>query len=428
MEPLSRLLSDPMLTSSSISLEQEKQQVHLSTRLFNDTMKKSESLMDYWSTQRRGANFFNKTPSPDWFVAAKRMGIEFARMAPDKWKSEQRDFLIGNADEFEELSSKDCQALKEVLDDAHRNDIKVVITFLSLPGSRWKQNNQDKDDLRLWHEGKYKKQSIEFWKKLALLVKEHPAVVGYNVLNEPHPELLSGSGDYRELDFEKWYQSVKGSLADLNLFYTEIVTAIREIDQNTPIVLDTGMYATPWTIRYLSPLNDNKILYSFHMYEPYAYTCKGINNGRYAYPGTVPVSLESAESNDFSNKTSINWDKAALVEFLNPVSQWQKQHSVPSSQILVGEFGCNRVNKGAEAYFADLIEIFNSHNWHWAFYSFREDCWDGMDYELGSGKLDQQYWDLAENGKNLDEFRVDNPLFSAIKAHLTKESFTTFDD
>lgn len=34
---------------------------------------------------------------------------------------------------------------------------------------------------------------------------------------------------------------------------------------------------------------------------------------------------------------------------------------------------------------------------HWAFYSFREDSWDGMDYELGSAKVPWRYWQAIEN-------------------------------
>lgn len=377
----------------------------------------SNDKMDYWNTQRRGANFFNQHPSPYWFEAAKQAGIEFARLAPDKWKCEQRDFLLGNADEFIGISSKDYQVLKEVLDSAHNNNIKVVLTLLSLPGSRWRQNNHDKDDLRIWQQEKYKKEAISFWKSLAKLLKDHPALVGYNILNEPHPELLSGIGDYREINFENWYQSIKGSLADLNLFYQEIIKSIREVDQSTAIVIDTGLYATPWAIRYLQPISDKNILYSFHMYEPYAYTTRKINNGRYTYPGVLPLKLEDSESENQSALT-VNWNKTALIEFLGPISKWQQHHGISSSQILVGEFGCDRTAKGAETYLTHLIEIFNANNWHWAFYSFREDCWDSMDYELGAEKLNWDYWEAIENGASLDAFRIDNPLFDVIKTHL----------
>jgi endoglucanase len=66
----------------------------------------------------------------------------------------------------------------------------VVITMLSLPGSRWKQNNNDQDDLRIWNEKDYQRQAAVFWQELALKLKDHSAVVGYNILNEPHPERL----------------------------------------------------------------------------------------------------------------------------------------------------------------------------------------------------------------------------------------------
>ncbi len=390
----------------------------LSTAFFNQYFA-SEIKIDYWNVQRKGANFFNRTPSGDWFLAVKEIGIDFARLAPDKWKCEQRDFLIGNVDAFVEISSLDYQILKNILDEAYRNNVKIVIALLSLPGSRWRQNNQGKDDLRLFQEEKNRNEAIHFWKDLARLLKDHPAIVGYNILNEPHPELLSGVGDYRKIDFERWYQSVKGSLADLNLFYKDIVKAIREVDSHTPIIVDTGMYATPWAIRYLTPIDDDKILYAFHMYEPYAYTTRKINNGCYSYPGAIPVQLEATEeSSSYSISPLMNWNKKSLEEFLQPICQWQQKHQISSSQILVGEFGCDRTARGAEAYLADLIDIFNANHWHWAFYSFREDCWDNMDYELGSGKLSSQYWEAFESEESLDKFRQDNPLFDVIKVNL----------
>lgn len=395
----------------------------LSLTSFNPLLA-SNSKIDYWNTERKGANFFNKIPSPDWFTAAHQVGIEFARLAPDKWECNQRDFLIGDADHFTEISSHDLQKLKEVLDDARRNNVKVVLTLLSLPGSRWKQNNHDQDDLRLWQEPKYKEQATTFWKQLATALKDHPALVGYNLLNEPHPELLCGMGDYREIDFDAWYASVKGSSADLNLFYQDVVKAIREVDLSTPIILDTGLYATPWAIRYLKPLQDQNILYSFHMYEPFAYTARKINKERYTYPGNVPLKLEDAEKGNLNEESALYWDQTILKAFLEPISEWQKQHHIPSSQILVGEFGCDRTARGAQSYLRHLTEIFNAHHWHWAFYSFREDGWDNMDYELGSGKLSSEYWESVENGQNIDRFRTDNPLFDVMKRALKKSKYS----
>jgi len=378
----------------------------------------AEDKMTYWDTPHKGANFFNQTPSEDWFIAAKKVGIQFARLAPDKWQSEQKDFLLGDADAFESISVADFEILKRTLDQAYRHGIKVVITLLSLPGSRWKQNNQDQDDLRIWQNKEYQAQTAQFWKQLACLLKDHPAVVGYNILNEPHPERLFGIADFREVDLQKWHMSIKGTLADLNVFYQNIIQAIREVDLSTAIILDTGLYATPWAISYLIPVKDPNVVYSFHMYEPYAYTTRKINNDQYEYPGTVPTQLNDAGEGKNPSPPTLFWDKAMLQQFLNPVSEWQKKFNIPPSQILVGEFGCDRTAKGAAQYLDQLIQIFDAQKWHWAFYSFREDCWDNMDYELGTGKLSWQYWDAIEQKTSLDPFRQDNPLFDVIKNNL----------
>jgi hypothetical protein len=50
------------------------------------------------------------------------------------------------------------------------------------------------------------------------------------------------------------------------------------------------------------------------------------------------------------------------------------------------------MSSGLEQYFKDLIRIFNKEDWHFSFYAFREDTWDGMDYELGAKKLPWSYW------------------------------------
>ncbi len=378
-----------------------------------------EGKTSYWKVQRKGANFFNRAPNEDWFVAAKEAKIEFARLAPDKWQSESRDFLLGNADSFRAISVADFEALKNALDLGHRHHVKIIITLLSLPGSRWKQNNNDREDLRIWQEEKWQNQAVLFWKELAKLLKDHPAIVGYNILNEPHPERLFGVSDFREIDFQKWDRSIRGSLADLNLFYEKIVKAIREVDSDTPIILDAGLYATPWAISYLNPIEETGVIYSFHMYEPYAYTTRKINQGKYQYPGSVPTRLADAEEN-LGKTSSSYWDEGALQEFLEPIFLWQKKFQIPSSQILVGEFGCDRTSKGAEKYLEHLIRIFNAREWHWAFYSFREDCWDSMDYELGAGRLPWRYWDAFEQGASLDPFRQENPLFDVLKKELKK--------
>lgn len=377
-----------------------------------------DSKIRFWDEQRKGANWFNRNPTREWLEAAKEAGIEVVRLAPNNWQSRQRDFLIGSADRFEGIVEEDYRKLREVLDQANALGLKVVITTLSLPGARYRQANGDQPDFRLWREPQYLQQAAQFWKQLAGRLKDHPAVVGYNILNEPVPERAVGLRELRTQDLMKWYATVKNTPADLNRFNAIVVEAIREVDRETPVVIDCGWWAASYAIQYLKPLRDKKVLYSAHMYEPYTYTNRKTNNGRFSYPGKVLLVETEAEGG--VRQVELNLDAAELRRMLSPVADWQKRHKVKSSRIFVGEFGCNRLVGGVADYFSDLIKIFNQHNWHWAFFTFRPDMWDGMDYELGTRPPGAAYWQAVERGENPVLKREDNALWEVLKRELRK--------
>ena len=373
-----------------------------------------ESKTAFWNTQRRGANYHNQVPRKDWWTAANEAGIKVVRLFPNNWPTTERDFLLGNADNYEKLDEQDFQKLKEALDDAQSVGIKVVITTVSLPGLRWIQQNNDTEDARLWKAFKYHNQAAAFWRDLANRLKDHPAVVGYNILNEPHPERAKvvHFNDFWWDDFPSWYSKVASTPADLNLFYTTVVKAVREVDKETPIILDSGLYATPWAFKYLKPIRDDKVLYSFHMAEPYAYTTKRINKGRFTYPGKIVIG-------DGEDRIERYWDAAELEKFLQPIAEWQKQNNVASTRIFVGEFGCGRTVAGAATYLGDLVNIFNKNRWHWAFYQFRTDgSWTERDYEYGTQPPGAAYWAALDRGDKPQLPRVDNPLWDVLKRAL----------
>ena len=65
------------------------------------------------------------------------------------------------------------------------------------------------------------------------------------------------------------------------------------------------------------------------------------------------------------------------------VHSWQVKHGIPSSRILVAEFGICREVQGAKQYLEDLVSIFRHFKWSWLLFSFRDEEWDALDYELG---------------------------------------------
>lgn len=361
--------------------------------------------MKYWATPRKGANFFNAVDTPERFDAARALGLEYIRLTPSKWKGEKRDFLIGDADRFDGIPPKDLALLRKTLDTATKFQLKVIVVPLSLPGCRWRQHNGNKNDLRLWQDSSYHRQSARFWQELARALKGHPAVYGYNLINEPTPEMVNKRGGFWDKDPVQWATEVHNTPADLNTLYRTITQAIRTVDKETPIVLDAAEYASPLAFPALEKQPDPRTLYAFHMYEPWVYTNLPENNGRFTYPGIIEREPGKKEE----------WNIKAFRQLFQRITNWAKEKKVPQSQIMVGEFGTNREVLGADRYLEDLIRIFNENHWHWSYYSFREDVWQAMDYEFGSAKLPGAYWQAQEQGKSIQPYRKRGRIWEVIR-------------
>ncbi len=365
----------------------------------------------FWDRQRKGANFFNRVPAGERFQAAAELGLEFIRLVPDKWQSAGRDFLMGSADEYHGLVEADFARLKATLDLAATSGNKVILGMLSLPGARWVQLNEGRQDYRLWNSEGFQTQAVRFWKDLATRLRGHPALVAYNPLNEPHPERQAGVDGAEEAGFPDWLAKHRGTCADLDRFYQTLCAAIRQVDLDTPILVEGYGYGSAHGLSYLSPIADPGILYSFHFYEPWAYTTTRVNKGRYAYPDRMPESWEGPTA---------KWSQANLDALLKPVERWADKHRIPPSRIVAAEFGCGRQSPGAREYLSDLIALLNEREYHWAFYSYREDTWDSMDYELGAELGDPGGRDLLEQGKYRIKPWRDNPLFDVLKKEFQR--------
>lgn len=370
-------------------------------------------LIGFWDTPRYGGNSFNQTPPDEaYFRALKATGATWTRLTFSKWKGEGRDFLIGDADAYVGIPTQDLAVLIRTLDAAEAAGIKVVIVPLSLPGARWAQHTSNgKPDLRHWNDARWWRQSARFWTDLAAALKDHPAVAGYNLINEPVPEMGTGLDEHADAaEHRAWYVTHKGGPHDLVAFYETVITAVRAVDPATPIMVDGGWYGGAMGfVHWPRPLTDQRILYSFHMYEPYEAT-SGPNIKRspqYRYPGQRLA---------YGAKT-VMWDKAMLEAHLNNAFDWAGSHGIPANRVVAGEFGCVRQWTDCAAYLADVTEILDRRDIHWAFYSFREDVWDAMDYEIPPSFRSGQFYFLSEQGKS-SRIPRDGPLMSIIKARM----------
>jgi endoglucanase len=373
----------------------------------------SSDKMAFWATPRHGANGGGTTVRPEWFEAAAAAGIEWIRLHPDNFPAAGRDFLIGDADDFREVSQDDLRLLREALDLARENRLKVVLAMFSLPGCRTKQLNGDRDDGRIWREERYQEQALEFWRQLAAQLKGHPAIVAWNPLNEPHPGRECGFDGPDDPGFASWFDSIQGTTADLNRFNARMVAAIRSVDPDTPILLDGWFYADPTAFAYNRPVADERTLYALHNPGPWHYTTWRINKGRYAYPERMAL-VDGGDTE--------RWTIDRLEQLVAPVATFAERHRVPAHRIVASEFWVDRRVEGAAAYLEDVMDIYDRRGWHWAFYAFRGDgAWTGLDYEIApEARFGAAYWEAAERGEDVEvlKTRGDNPLWRAIQSHL----------
>ncbi|ESQ76695.1 cellulase family glycosylhydrolase [Asticcacaulis sp. AC402] len=362
----------------------------------------------FWDAPQYGGNSFNGAPPDEaYFRALKATGAAWVRLTWSKWKGERQDFLIGDADVYSGIPASDLATLIKTMDAADAAGVKVVLVPLSLPGDRWNQQNGGKHDERLWNDRAYWDQSAAFWRDLAVAVKGHPALAGYNLLNEPTPE--KGQGLAEDADAATriaWYAKHKGTTRDLPALYEHIIKAIREVDPNTPVMVDGGWYANAGSFAYWTPLKDDQVLYAFHMYEPWNLTSSPQikRKPQSPYPGPAWPGGET-------------FDRKAMETFLAQPFDWARANGVPANRMVAGEYGCVRVWTDCGAYLNDVLDILNNHGAHWAFYSFREDVWEAMDYEIPPDFPAGRFYYLMGEGKPAAIPR-NGPLMTVIREHM----------
>jgi hypothetical protein len=180
-------------------------------------------------------------------------------------------------------------------------------------------------------------------------------------------------------------------LGNWNVLAKKITSAIREVDRDTPILVNSIGWAYPQQFNVLEPTGDPRTVYTVHFYDPHYYTHQKPAE-KITYPGfRVP------------GKREVAWSKTSLEATLAPVLSFQNQYHVP---IFVGEFGCARYAPGAEDWLRDQMDLYEQYGWSWAYWAFRE--WDVMNIERTAD---------ADDKVN----RADTPLLRLFKTYFAKD-------
>ena len=142
------------------------------------------------------------------------------------------------------------------------------------------------------------------WQRVAKRFRDHPAVLGYDLMNEPYDNLSFGS------HFET---------QELAPFYQRLINAIRKVDPDTWIMYQPRILATDWGYgSYLPPLNDPREGESRLVYAPHLYPF-------FSHEGTYDA-FGLARRHDL--RVMYQWSEERAEEIA--------LHRVP---LLIGEFG-----------------------------------------------------------------------------------------
>ena len=181
--------------------------------------------------------------------------------------------------------------LKELVGWCSDNGIYVVLDMHVPPGNK----DIDPIDGAFWNSSKNADNLVGLWELIAAEFKNDPAVLGYDLFNEPDP----ASPD-------EWW-----NLAD------RLVMAIRSIDSRHLVIVEADMSGT------LRKLSDPGVLYSVHFYNPMIVSHRGATwMGDFTtrtdttYPGLVPedvVYVGEPAPQSYVDTPSSSWRKVSTT-------------------------------------------------------------------------------------------------------------------
>ena len=270
---------------------------------------------DFDTLKQWGANLMRYQISKDW-------------KSPSAWL---------DLDEYDRYVDEMLDILdRRVLPWAVARGMSVVIDLHATPGSRIKTLEN-----RIFFEEKYFRHYLGTWEKIARRFKGRKGVYGYDLVNEPKQSVAAP------------HSYLHAQLA--------AARAIRAIDAEVPVIVESNDYDKPYTYGYLSPLTLTNVIYSVHAYPPNEYTHQGFG----AHANKQPLAYPDAAK---------GLTKASLRKALQPVRDFELRHH---AKIYVGEFSTVIWAPGAAQYLRDLIDIFEEYGWDWSYHAFRESrLWD----------------------------------------------------
>ncbi len=201
------------------------------------------------------------------------------------------------------------------------NQLNIILDLHRAAGYAFHSLNENK----LFEDEILQRRFIKLWQEFARRYRHYGSNVVFELLNE-----------IVEPDSSRW-----------NKLSQRVVKAIREIDQDRIIIIGGNNYNSVFTLQELEELQDDKLVYTFHFYEPHLFTHQKASwepemkelDMVVAYPsGRELYEYYLQKSEDFKKRYSCeeSFDRAYLKNCLEPALKFREQREVP---LYCGEYG-----------------------------------------------------------------------------------------
>ena len=273
----------------------------------------------------------------DDFRTLREWGATLARYQMVRnWHAQNSDQDVGEYMNW--LDGKLDHLDRDVLPWANKYGIEIVVDLHVPPGGR------DGGEMNMFHSQVFNDAFVEAWRRIAARFKGRKGIYGYDLINEPEQSMRT------RMDY--WTTQRRAA------------EAVRAIDPETTIIIESNGWDSADTFTYLSPLAMDNVIYQVHMYQPMEYTHQGVHRSNGNYPKFAYPNAEKG------------WNRDYIRKRLEPVRAFAKRHD---AKIYVGEFSAITWAEGAGQYIADCIAVFEEYGWDWTYHAFRE--WQGWSVE-----------------------------------------------
>ena len=208
----------------------------------------------------------SRAMTEDDFVTLRDWGANLLRYQMNggpKFESGTREaYLAGSYGPW--LQGKLDHLDQVVLPMAEKYGIQVVVDLHTPPGAGGSGGNNS--NALMLNDDVFKEYFVELWRGIATRFKGRRNVYGYDLVNE-----LNHDGHV------KWdYWTIQSLAAE----------AVRAIDPDVTIIMESNGCDSHDAYRYLSPLAMDNVIYQVHMYSPGTFTHQGVNGTAtgYVYP------------------------------------------------------------------------------------------------------------------------------------------------